>query len=54
MEHVWSYLFSEKMHIDPKEQRILLTEAPMNPRENRRRMIEVRRAAAPHGASYGF
>lgn len=41
MEHVWSYLFTDKMHIDPKEHRILLTEAPMNPRENRRRMIEV-------------
>lgn len=41
MEHVWSYLFSEKMHVAPAEQRILLTEAPMNPRDNRRRMIET-------------
>jgi hypothetical protein len=41
MEHVWSYLFTEKMHVSPAEQRILLTEAPMNPRDNRRRMIET-------------
>jgi len=41
MGHVWSYLFTERMGIDPKEHRILLTEAPMNPRENRRKMIET-------------
>jgi actin-related protein 2 len=41
MEHVWSYLFAEKMKIDPKEHKILLTEAPMNPRANRKKMIEV-------------
>jgi len=40
-EHVWSYLFNEKMHIDTKDHRVLLTEAPLNPRENRIKMAEV-------------
>lgn len=41
MEHVWSYLFDTKMGIDPADKRCLLTEAPMNPKENRRKMVEV-------------
>jgi actin-related protein 2 len=41
MEHVWSYLFDTKMKIDPKENKVLLTEAPMNPKANRQKMIEV-------------
>ncbi|RYG46678.1 hypothetical protein EON67_09290, partial [archaeon] len=40
MEHVWSYLFNEKMKLDPKEHKILLTEAPLNPHENRKIMME--------------
>ena len=35
MELVWSHLFTEKMRIDPHEKKVLLTDAPMNPRENR-------------------
>jgi actin-related protein 2 len=44
MEVVWSYLFRDKMRLDAAaigERKVLLTEAPMNPKENRRRMIEV-------------
>ena len=41
MEHVWNHLFYTKMNIDPKEKKVLLTEAPMNPKENRKKMIEV-------------
>ncbi len=41
IEHVWDYAFNEKLRIDPTERKILLTEAPMNPTENRRRMLEV-------------
>lgn len=42
MCHVWDYTFGpEKMNIDPKECKILLTEPPMNPTKNREKMIEV-------------
>ncbi len=44
MEHVWSYLFGpQKMNIADNlgEHRCLLTEAPLNPKENRKKMIEV-------------
>ena len=36
------YTFGEeKMNIDPKECKIMLTEPPMNPLKNRQKMIEV-------------
>ena len=42
MMHVWDYTFgSEKLNIDPKDSKILLTEPPMNPNKNREKMIEV-------------
>jgi actin-related protein 2 len=40
MQHVWDYTFNEKMHIDPKEHKILLTEPPMNPLDNQKKMYE--------------
>ncbi|XP_023248173.1 actin-related protein 2 isoform X3 [Copidosoma floridanum] len=42
MCHVWDYTFGpEKMNINPRECKILLTEPPMNPITNRKKMIEV-------------
>ncbi|CAE7937836.1 arp2, partial [Symbiodinium sp. KB8] len=41
MEHVWNYMFAEKLKADPSGQRILLTEAPMNPKANREKMMEI-------------
>lgn len=42
MELVWEHAFSEVLQVDPASGcRILLTEAPMNPKENRRRMMET-------------
>lgn len=42
MCHVWDYTFGpEKMNIDPRECKVLLTEPPMNPIKNREKMIEV-------------
>lgn len=42
MEAVWGHLFHTKMAIDrPRDRKVLLTEAPMNPKENRKRMYEV-------------
>ena len=41
MRHLWDYTFDEKMKVDTKERKILLTEPPMNPKANRQRMAEV-------------
>ncbi|KAJ2895319.1 Actin-related protein 2 [Zalerion maritima] len=41
MQHLWDYTFFEKMQIDPRGRKILLTEPPMNPLRNREQMCEV-------------
>jgi len=41
MTHVWDYTFYQKMQVDPKNCKILLTEPPMNPVKNRKKMFEV-------------
>ncbi|KAI3387590.1 hypothetical protein SNEBB_000155 [Seison nebaliae] len=42
MKHIWDYTFSEKkMNIDFDRSKILLTEAPLNPVQNRRKLLEV-------------
>ncbi|CCG83552.1 putative Arp2/3 complex subunit [Taphrina deformans PYCC 5710] len=41
MIHLWDYTFFEALKTDPKGQKILLTEPPMNPTSNRQRMCEV-------------
>ena len=41
MEHVWSHLFNERMGVPTAGARVLLTEAPLNPKENKRKMLEV-------------
>jgi len=41
MKHVWDYTFYEKMKIDPKNSKILLTEPPLNPKKNRENMIQT-------------
>jgi len=40
-KHVWNYTFFERLKIDPKESKILLTEAPMNPMQNREKMVQT-------------
>ena len=40
MEHLWNYTFSERLNINPKEHKILLTEPPMNPAKNREKIVE--------------
>jgi actin-related protein 2 len=40
MKNLWDYTFNEKMKIDPKEHKILLTEPPMNPVNNQKAMLE--------------
>ena len=42
LKQLQDYTFGEeKMNIDPKECKIMLTEPPMNPLKNRQKMIEV-------------
>lgn len=41
MEHLWDYTFYERLKIDPKEYKILITEAAMNPLKNRREMVKM-------------
>jgi len=40
MKHLWNYTFREKLAIDPAEHKILLTEPPMNPLQNRKKLCE--------------
>lgn len=40
MGHLWDYTFNEKLKIDPKEHKVMLTEPPMNPKNNKVRMLE--------------
>mmetsp|Transcript_2006 Transcript_2006/g.7253 ORF Transcript_2006/g.7253 Transcript_2006/m.7253 type:complete len:388 (-) Transcript_2006:235-1398(-) len=40
MEILYDYTFFEKLKTDPKDDKIMLTEAPMNPKKNREKMIE--------------
>ena len=41
MEKLWDYTFYEKLEVDPAEKKILLTEAPMNPKKNREKTLEM-------------
>ena len=41
MESLWDYTFYEKMKIDPTEMKIMLTEAPLNPKKNREKTVEA-------------
>jgi len=41
MEKVWNYTFFDALRIEPEEHAVLVTEAPMNPKKNRERMVEM-------------
>ncbi|CAG8575439.1 16324_t:CDS:2 [Cetraspora pellucida] len=41
MKHLWDYTFNEKLKVDPKDCKILLTEPPMNPTSNRQEMVRL-------------
>lgn len=40
MQHLWNYTFYDKLKIDPTESKIVLTEPPLNPVANRKRLVE--------------
>ncbi|KAL3154167.1 Arp2/3 complex subunit, actin nucleation center [Trebouxia sp. C0010 RCD-2024] len=41
MQHVWNHTFYEQLQIDPTECKILLTDPPLNPKENRDRLLQT-------------
>ncbi|KAG0369498.1 actin family [Gamsiella multidivaricata] len=41
MRHLWDYTFNEKLKIDPRDTKIMLTEPVMNPKANREKMVET-------------
>jgi actin-related protein len=41
MRHLWDYTFDQKLKVDTKGAKVLLTEPPMNPKVNRQRMCET-------------
>merc|ERR1719336_1313363 len=41
MEKVWHHTFFDALRVNPEDHAIVVTEAPMNPRKNRERMVEM-------------
>ncbi|BGP26044.1 actin binding protein [Rhodotorula toruloides] len=41
MKILWDYTFREKLKVDTRDRKILLTEPPMNPLKNREKMAEI-------------
>ena len=41
MEKIWHYTFFTDLRVDPSEHPVVLTEAPMNARQNREKMTEI-------------
>jgi len=41
MERVWQHTFYEQLRAEPSEHKILLTEAPLNPKQNREQMARI-------------
>jgi actin-related protein len=41
MEKIWQYTFQNELNVSPSEYGVLLTESPLNPKENREKTTEI-------------
>jgi actin, other eukaryote len=41
MQKVWDYCFNTELRVDSSEVKVMLTEAPMNPKVNREKMTQI-------------
>eukprot|EP00971_Amphidinium_carterae_P032731 644387-Amphidinium_carterae.1 len=41
MEKVWHHTFFDVLRVNPEEHPVVITEAPLNPKKNRERMLEM-------------
>ena len=41
MEKVWRYVFTNELRVDPVEHNVMITEASLNPKENRAKMAQI-------------
>jgi len=41
MQKIWHHTFYDALRVDPSEHPVIVTEAPMNPKKNRERMLEM-------------